>query len=786
MNRKHVLSALMAIMMVISMMAVIAVPVSAEDEETVDLSAVPSVMTATAGDSVKAYKIETLDDLIFVGKNPGNFPAGDTIYFANDLDIDDYGTMANFADDFPGINAIYCYFDGLGHTIYNYKDTHGVFIGNYYGQSIKNINMVGAEITGMTQLGGILTGKIDRDTVFENVHIRDCYVEQVSYGYYVGGIFGTINTKNGYDITMINCSVTGTEFVSTCNTKSAGLLVGRFASGGGVLTLENVLVANNSMSGFASTSSNPSSLLVGEIRQHTSVGSVCNAKNVGIYDNTYTNYTGYMPGLIAPLVDAASIVNADNVYAANNWMSSAEGMEEADVPTSAFVMNIGAGTVGLGNYYVSEGAEYTIYDTRGEDYCELVDPARVLSSFNIGDGLNLMNENVGTGNNSWGLNSDGNPIPLPAGGKTPMSMTFIDSAGLTNMFNTDVDGKLIATKAVLKQIKKSYWVDSHGNPYAAKFAWEEKVFEEEDTYTAHRLEIVSNGDQTHNVTCLDAEGCPETVLNKPCTGVEIEELRKEATYYTKVSRTYECSECGYTWTVEDDTQECPAAIALDFDKDEYDANTHVEVSVNRMVNTYMIGFTGILTYDVNQLTYNNFQIEDNAYFCQVNPISDGELKIVITSIDGTPVNDEGTWLYLNFTSAAETAVDVETAATLVLEQVVIKEGEDAPAKKVIDQVQVKTVSDTAVLLAAFLAGDVNNDGSVTLLDAVYLIEKLEGTISEEHAAVFVVRAANVDGADNEVTTNDVTYLLRHLTDWSGAYETLNHSAPRPSIVTVAQ
>ncbi len=203
MNRKNWLSALLAVMMVISMMACIALPAVAVSKLTqAEAENLPLASTATASDTVTAYQINSIDELLrashaAVTTNPTAnsstaFKDGDTIYITADLDLATWdpsnfatyneetgkyttkgffvankGTFGDqgaylkysatatgvecdtkeevFAQLWNGFNAraamytyIYADFDGLGHTISNLY-THMSFLTSDSYSTIRNL-----------------------------------------------------------------------------------------------------------------------------------------------------------------------------------------------------------------------------------------------------------------------------------------------------------------------------------------------------------------------------------------------------------------------------------------------------------------------------------------------------------------------------------------------------------------------------------------------------------------------------------------------------------------------
>ncbi|MBQ4052055.1 MAG: hypothetical protein IJD09_00180, partial [Clostridia bacterium] len=107
MNRKNWLSALLAVMMVISMMACIALPaVAVSDIAQAEAEALPLASTATKTDEHTKYQINSIDELLRTShiapttaptaNTSSNFAEGDIIYITADLDLSTWDP-SNFA-----------------------------------------------------------------------------------------------------------------------------------------------------------------------------------------------------------------------------------------------------------------------------------------------------------------------------------------------------------------------------------------------------------------------------------------------------------------------------------------------------------------------------------------------------------------------------------------------------------------------------------------------------------------------------------------------------------------
>ena len=218
MNRKNWVSALLAVMMVLSMTAMIILPSGAAatlNEQ--ELAALPLASTATKADGKTAYKIDSVSELLAASHNAitnsansnssNNFETGETIYLTADLDINDwdYSRFATYDEEtgkyttigrmgvstgnyrkydptaagivcdslaevfatlyngFNARNARYTYFypnlDGLNHTIYNFYAYNPLVGGCATGDAtISNLTMVNAKVDTTKQDSTLWTG----------------------------------------------------------------------------------------------------------------------------------------------------------------------------------------------------------------------------------------------------------------------------------------------------------------------------------------------------------------------------------------------------------------------------------------------------------------------------------------------------------------------------------------------------------------------------------------------------------------------------------------------------
>jgi len=782
-NRKNLLSALMALIMVISLVTIIVLPTGA----AVDLSKVAPVTSATGNSSAaQEFKISTVDELIYAGEHPTYFSNGDVIYLANDLDISTYGPsfgldFLNFNPAQDGKTEMNIVFDGLGHTIYNYKDDRAFFFGRQVNV-IQNLNFVNAEVIAEGRGACVLLRTVERHVDIFNCHVRDSYCS-TNYGGYNGVLVGLVNngTKS---LTIANCTVSNTSMnVDYAGVWASGLLVGRYGSQGSLI-MRNCMAVNCDMTFKTTTAKDGGGgLLVGEI-YNTSYDEVGIFDNVGTFGCTYQSGNCNTSSTATVTVAGKSAntlkISFDHVYAAGNRKTTGDGTY---TPIEDLFYNF-AGEPEytlIGENYMTDDTVVNVIKWRGNDAANKpVDPAKSDPTFGLGGALLLMNQVTEPEETEpyidWGIAPDNSVVALGKNDKAPMKMVFNKGDGVS-AFYTDINGTIATDDVSYQLLRKDSWKDEDGKNYFAKsLNWQELVFSKPTTFNAHELTVTSYGDGTHSVVCLTEDNCVDNHINVACSGILVGE--REASYYGQAAKLYVCSVCGYEWEEEISYEELESPVLLNYDRQGYEMGENVKVGLGVNNNTHLAGFSAYVEYNHALLNYKNYTIANNGYYCQINPIEPGLLKVVIVHRDATAVNQPVDWLTLNFTATTELTRDAEAPVSVRVEQAVTREEVTNAANSVGNDIFNNYDDDAAMLYGPFTAGDVDGNGVVELLDAILLIEKLEGSIDVDNDSEFVKRAANVDGdAGNEVNTADITYLLRYLADWDGY--TLNPSAPDP-------
>ncbi len=190
-------------------------------------------------------KLESAADIAGLAKvmsdsGNNNMFAGQTITLTSDIDLNniEWNPIGNIDDGTPA-GVFGGTFDGNGHTIKNLKaksvttgknPSAGLFGGLRSGAVVKNVTIVGAEITSGKYAGAIAGHVNGADIQIINCHVSDVVI--ISKGKSAGGIAGHVT-----DGTFENCTATNvTVKVDDCG----GGLLGRIQFG----TVKNCAVTN--------------------------------------------------------------------------------------------------------------------------------------------------------------------------------------------------------------------------------------------------------------------------------------------------------------------------------------------------------------------------------------------------------------------------------------------------------------------------------------------------------------------------------------------------------------
>ena len=260
---------------------------------------------------------------------------GGTVKLLRDVELTDTWTpVGDSSTPFKGT------FDGDGYTITGLKITSGSYIGlfGYVGEgaTIKNVNLVGASVSGESRVGALI-GRIVGDATVSNCSV-DSASKVVGDGSNTGGLIGeaigniTVNLDH-----LTNHAAVGNK--ADANSRAAGIIAQ-------VTRGANVTISNCENRGSITTNLGYAGGIVAA-KQGGSEVSFKNCSNAGTLTG---NYTG---SLIAWLVGG-------------NWLSMANS---GDARTAIGAVNI-SGNEGYTFYFTMDGEEYYIRkqgDTEGSD-----------------------------------------------------------------------------------------------------------------------------------------------------------------------------------------------------------------------------------------------------------------------------------------------------------------------------------------------------------------------------------------------------------------------------------
>ena len=659
MNKKNWISALMAVMMVLSMLTAVSLPAMAADEVPGGAVSVTAATAETAADGVaQSYYISNWDELLFASKNPTFFgteslysttglSAVDTVYLTTDLDVNEYpGGADAFKTDFTNFNGnMAMTFDGLGHTIYNYTDTLPFFRGRFSGV-VRNLSFEGADVTLEETYGSIVVYTSEHGMTMDNMHIRDSKLTGTGT-YTMGGLFCFAQSQDRKDITVTNCSVIDTHIEDTAGNQNAmGLLAGRFR--GASYVVKNVLVADGSLTGAIGTGSEMSAFVVGNLYS-LETGGTAVFENIGVYGNVIKDPVAGSVNLDIVTANRSKVtsVSAKDIFAAGNKLATTgeDGtVTYANMANLFFDLN-GASAYTLSNYMTDGTTTYAVYGKNATTSTLTVAEANKNVSFGKNALLNALAESETYGD--WGYDAEGNLTLLEEGESTAFTLTLEDDKAFYRTGET-----VTATVAMSGKVELAY-------------------FEAELTYDSAFLVPVSY--TAGDITPLDEI----TEFNAPF----------KATYYN------------------------PNAV-------NYTAGTLFTVS---------------------------FTVTGDFHYTK------------------TPIS-----VTLSNASAYVMDPDDPTVATDVTVALLAN-----------------PVSSVQVVLSEFIAGDVNRDEKVGLMDAALLLQKLSGTLhASQDGENFDLYAANViNTADsmNEVNTLDLVQLLEYM---AGNVAELELSLELPTIVAI--
>ncbi len=359
MNKQRWLAALGAIILLLAMLSTIVLPALAQGATLLPVTAATQPDTDT--DAPQAYGIASVEDLIYAGANPTYFGNGDTLCLTKDLNIKQYS--GDFAADFLNFDPdgtletdLLADFDGLGHTIYNYKESLPLINGRANGV-IRNLIFEAAEVQAGATQSAILARTTELGILLENVHIRHSKLTTQNDAYC--GALIAFAQNNNKRVVIRNCSIIDTHISTTYNggTLGIGLMIGRYRTGS-TLFVQNCLAVNSSLSGITATT-NGGGLLVGDVSKKAANGQETYGifNNVGIINCSIKNYgSGSLAHAIVTAARDGATVKATGIFATGNKISAQAAQATATNALTNLFYQFSGSTVDLDqNYKVDPG-----------------------------------------------------------------------------------------------------------------------------------------------------------------------------------------------------------------------------------------------------------------------------------------------------------------------------------------------------------------------------------------------------------------------------------------------
>jgi len=838
MNRKNWFSAILAVMMVISMMACIALPAVAASDITLDEARqLPLASSVSASDTHTKYQINSVSELIAasiasVTSNPTAnttyaFLAGDTLYLTADLDISNwsgwerwatydagtgkYTTIGNhvanpnktsylvysptapgvecanlaevFAVLFNGFNARnakynigYFNFDGMGHTIYNYYDHASFFAATLSGDAtIKNLTFENALVDTAKEDTTLWTNRsaaiLLRSTDnggganIDNVHIKNSTLI-ANAG--TSGMFVSVVNNNSPDHTrncdISNCTLTGSTLECTKEEEvyGIGLIAGVLDQRGSV---KNCLLQDNTIK-LKSDVTSLSFAITSQYKKN-SFGNmmVDTIDNVALINNKVLTQKTTDPGM-AVLLDTVQgtkgPIAIDNIYAMGNTWATTDAN-----------WNV-TGTVNPVENLINDPE-----NKLGNTATGLTLGNNIKVDAGVTKILNIPNESMGLGRANvapTAVNKVTNMTPdliKTVYGGADYAQFVMDNNSV--LFAADADGKVAVDGAALSGVS-GWTVDGQ----AVVPDLNNLVINQSTVYTAstHSFTMVPvAGSHQHQVTC---NTCTDAAHNYTvsCEEFAVEGNPVPGDYYVNPHIPYTCV-CGNSWIAEDTTAPAPETpITVAFDSPHYTGNdAAVKVSLGAKADANLLAYTATVTFDAGKLEYVDYSTAFNCVVDDSNK-ANGVLVVAFAQAGGLVLNTEA--MTLNFTTkniASDGSMDLQVAVGTV----VVSTANGALRKTPLTpntgiSADLYYVPDGAAPI--FTAGDVNKDTKVNLLDAVLVIQEINGTMHANQQAVFEPWAADVDG-DRYISSNDVTILLQNSV---GIAVTLIPATQRPIVI----
>lgn len=778
----RLLTGLVAVLMLVSMFAAYTLPAVAEGVE--DL---PNVQEVADNPDAAGYIIRDIEDLKYVAENKGSYAAGKILYLAKSVTVTaDYSAVNN-------MNGLLASIDGQGNTISGLTLTTA-WLGNYATTgSIKNLTFNDCHLTSAANNIGSLVGTYAKDDLtFENITMTNCSATR-SGSTTVNGLglmIGGVNANKACSkVTFKNISISGCT-LNRNDADNCGFLVGSFGYWNGpteTIEVDGVYLINNTLNGQATTSKTGRGIVFGEM---TGTGSIKNVAvfntTVSVEDTSLSNMRGIVIG--GAKSNTSSIV-IENVMACNNGSQFTNIVTSTAASTKATVSKVYSDATHLINGSIGATVNSTVYTQAQFASGEAAYNANTAIAADTA-ATNLKNWEM-VENAVWptfDTDGAGLPVAVTFNGVAPNDET----TSFTKVLYTSTAKTLIGADEILEAAAwemdvtaattfgsdttvKGDVVPTHEHNYTqvkqgadgkhtliCTASWdsvvEGKTFscgaESAPVDCAYTKEYESVDKDASFSDAKHVRGCEcgnKSAAENCELGEEVTVTESTVTEEGKVSRT--CSVCNTTYY-----ESTPCKMGLSVQDAEGYLNGKMVVNVDLLNSTGLAGAVLDVTYDPAKLELT-------------------EAKLVMTDVQANPdvqigenpITDPETGL-ITVTLSFATAQDYKWTDLLQLTFAVkedAKAGEDTLKIEVVsacdrDSKPVDLLGATGTYnLIDRLPGDVNDNGKITIADAVLLLRLiLEG--EEEMASYNLnVKNADIDGLD-DADLKDVIYVLKYL------------------------
>ncbi len=488
---------------------------------------VTQILEAYATDGIEQiYMVYTVADLVYISQYSHYIGAEDSVLLCSDLTIGETfthnGATLNFADSFTGFagsDTFLATFDGQGHTITGYNDTHALFAMAVNG-TVCNLTLKDAVVNATTDTSSILLRNTTDTVNIDNVHLAHCILNTTAVQN--NGLMVAYNHSASTTTSITNCSISDSAINATGATlRRTGLVIGFFsatnasATNARTLTLENCVVENSHITATAMASDNYTGLLVGSTNNIGILGLTFN--NVAVLNCSLTASGATAPttaAVIGMQKAQSATLTMNNIFAFGNKVNAEAVRQLAYGHTQYHPATYAFGT----NYSVDSGIMYVMYDNDTPADSAAIDAAKVVDTFTVSDCADALNAN--TTGIFWkaDVSNAEDPDVKPISG----TVTFNDG-GTTTIFFADDNGKLAytgtvdslrdATEADFAAIKAKGWFEGTSTAaediVSANTEWEKMTFATAKTYNAIPLASTATADDT--VTAYQINNVKELV-----------------------------------------------------------------------------------------------------------------------------------------------------------------------------------------------------------------------------------------------------------------------------------